>query len=61
MDRLIDICEAANLLGVSKETLRNWDRTGSLKALRTKGSHRRYRLSDIEKVQKDEDGKNLGG
>ena len=59
MDKLIDICEAAELLGVSKETLRNWDRNGSLKALRTKGHHRRYRLSDIEKMQKEEDDKEV--
>lgn len=54
MDKLIRLNEAAELLGVCKQTLRLWDRSGQLKALRTKGGHRRYRMSDLEDVQKGE-------
>lgn len=50
-DRLIGLTEAAELLGVGISTLRSWDCTGKYPALRTAGGHRRYRLSDIEKMQ----------
>ena len=50
-DRLIGLTEAAELLGVGTSTLRSWDNNGKLEALRTAGGHRRYRLSDIEKLQ----------
>ena len=46
-DRLIPLKKAAALLGVHPNTLRNWDDTGQLKAVRTHGGHRRFRESDI--------------
>ncbi len=47
-DRLIPIGEAARLLGVSVPTLRVWDRSGRLRALRLPGSERRaYREGDL--------------
>lgn len=47
-DRLIQIGEAARLLGVSVPTLRAWDRSGRLRALRLPGSDRRvYRESEL--------------
>ena len=49
MEQLINIKQAAQMLGVHKQTLREWDRSGKLRAVRTKGGHRRYRLSDIQK------------
>ncbi len=36
------ISETAKLLGVSAPTLRRWEKTGKLPALRTLGGHRRY-------------------
>ena len=50
MDTLISITKAAKILGVCAETLRVWDNENKLKAVRTKGGHRRYRLSDIKKM-----------
>ena len=50
-DRLLTISETAELLGVGVSTLRHWDETEQLIAVRTPGGHRRYRLSDIEKFQ----------
>ena len=50
-DRLIGLSEAAELLGAGASTLRLWDASGKLPALRTVGGHRRYRLSDIERHQ----------
>ena len=50
-DNLIDISEAAQLLGVDNSTLRYWDKSDKLKPQRTAGGHRRYLLSDIKKLQ----------
>jgi len=51
MEKLITVSDAAAQLGVTKKTLQVWDREGKLTALRTAGGHRRYRQSDIEKLQ----------
>jgi putative resolvase len=37
-----NIREFANLLGITPETLRVWEREGKIKPFRTKGGHRRY-------------------
>lgn len=49
-ERLLKIHEAMDYLKVSKATLHRWDKTGKLKAVRTAGGHRRYRLSDVENM-----------
>lgn len=51
MEKLITVTKAAVQLGVTKRTLQDWDRSGKLSALRTAGGHRRYRQSDVEKLQ----------
>ncbi|MUG91919.1 MerR family DNA-binding transcriptional regulator [Scytonema sp. UIC 10036] len=32
------------------ETLRCWEKTGKIQAVRTEGGHRRYRVADLLKV-----------
>lgn len=49
-DKLLSIREAAELLGISEWTLRRYD-DSYLQAMTTKGGHRRYRESDILKLQ----------
>jgi len=50
-DKLISIKKASELLGVTKLTLRNWDRDGKLGALRHPiNNYRVYKLEDIEKI-----------
>jgi putative resolvase len=49
MDKLLTIGQVSEILGVSDETLRNWDRDGSLPSVKTKGGHRRWRKSDVDK------------
>lgn len=44
----LSISDAARILHVSLDTLRNWDASGKLKAYRTLGSQRRYKLSDVQ-------------
>lgn len=46
-DRLIPLKKAAAMLGVHPNTPRNWDDTGQLEAVRTRGNHRRFRESDL--------------
>jgi excisionase family DNA binding protein len=51
MDKyILNISEAAEVLGVSDETLRNWERDGKLNPSYTEGGHRRYKRIDIEKL-----------
>lgn len=53
-DRLLKIDEAAALLGVTSQTLRNWDKSGKLKPARTDGGHRRYKEADINAIRKEQ-------
>jgi excisionase family DNA binding protein len=51
MNKYITIKDASNILGVSKITLRNWDKSGKLKAHRHPfNNYRVYKLEDIDKV-----------
>jgi excisionase family DNA binding protein len=47
MSNLVSISKAAKILGVSEITLRRWDETGRLVAIKTEGGHRRYDMSKI--------------
>ena len=49
--QLISIKSAAQMLGVTPLTLRNWDKNGKLKALRhPMNNYRVYRREDIERL-----------
>ncbi len=51
MNKYITIKDASHILGVSKITLRNWDKSGKLKAHRHPfNNYRVYKLEDIDKV-----------
>lgn len=43
--------QACEMLGVTDVTIRTWDKQGKLKAVKTPGGHRRWRLSDIKAFQ----------
>ena len=47
VDIMLRISEAASFLGVSKGTLRRWDRSDILIPVRTPGKHRRYSLHQL--------------
>lgn len=48
-EKLLTIAEAAKILGVSLDTLRRWDKSGKLVAIRKDGgTHRYYREKDLE-------------
>lgn len=53
-ERLLKIREAAEILGVSPDTLRRWDESGKLVAIRKEyGTHRYYREKDLEIFSSD--------
>lgn len=46
----VSIAEAAHYLGVSQDTLRRWEKKGTLIPRRTVGGHRRYSRKQLERV-----------
>lgn len=54
MKKLLSIGEAARALGVSIQTLRNWDKKGLLKPDEwTRGGERRYKLETLKQINKN--------
>lgn len=54
MNKLIAIGQASKLLGVSIQTLRNWDKQGLLRPDEiTKGGSRRYKLESLKNINKN--------
>ncbi|EHM1374012.1 IS607 family transposase [Campylobacter jejuni] len=54
MDKLVSIGHAANLLGVTIQTIRNWDKQGLLKPDDiTQGGQRRYKLQTLKNINKN--------
>lgn len=51
---LVTVTEAAEILGVSPSTLRNWDRAGKLKAKRHPfNGYRLYERRQLERILKE--------
>lgn len=44
------IGEVAAILGVTAATVRNWDRAGKLRSVRTPGNQRRFKSADIDAI-----------
>ena len=54
MSELLSIGQAARVLGVTIQTLRNWDRNGLLHPdERTKGGDRRYKLETLRRINRN--------
>lgn len=52
MSKYATLAEAASYLGVSKATLRNWDRAGKLRAVRDPmNQYRVYAIADLRQIQ----------
>ena len=47
---IIAIGRASQILGVSPSTLRNWDKQGLLKPIKSVCKHRRYLMSDVKNI-----------
>jgi len=50
---LISISKASKALGISPDTLRNWEQKGIIRPQRTEGGARRYTRSQISSLKKD--------
>lgn len=50
---MLNLAEMSLHLGVSKDTLRRWEREGKITSLRTPGGHRRYEILDINKNKEE--------
>lgn len=49
----VTIGTAARELGVTVQTVRDWDRQGKIQSVRTMGGHRRYDLDELKKLRAD--------
>jgi excisionase family DNA binding protein len=47
MDKLINIKKAAEILGISTTTLREWCNANKIFSIRTVGGHRRFKIDDL--------------
>ncbi len=55
LPKLLTIRQAAEVLNVHVETLRRWDKSGKLKAIRVNDrGDRRYKPDDLEQIIKTE-------
>jgi molybdopterin-binding protein len=53
MDESVRVGEAAELLGVSVDTLRRWTASGRLRVRRSEGGQRLVALADLRRLQED--------
>ncbi len=50
---MLRVSEAAKILGISPQTLRNWEKSGRITAQRSPGGQRYYRLSEVRRLAVD--------
>jgi putative resolvase len=50
VEKLLRMKEAATLLGVTPQTLRNWSNGGYVEAIVGKGGHRRFKWSEVKRL-----------
>jgi hypothetical protein len=50
---ILRVSEAAKILGISPQTLRNWEKLGRITAQRSPGGQRYYRLSEVQRLAVD--------
>lgn len=51
---MVSIGVAAKMLGVTVETIRQWERDGKIAATRTPGGQRRFASAEVERVLRAE-------
>src|SRR5258708_7099003 len=50
-DHLLSIGQASDMLGVSIDTLRRWEKAGKIRSVRPDGKNRFFSILDLEKFQ----------
>jgi len=53
IDDLLSVGDAARLLGVSKSTVRRWEKLKKIRSVRTPGGHRRFSTSELKSFYED--------
>lgn len=53
-DKLLNPGEVAKIFGVDPKTVTRWAAAGLIRSIRTPGGHRRFRMSDVQKILDDE-------
>ena len=51
MSKYLTLSEVADILSVSKETLRRWDKNGKLKSVRLPNKYRRYTMESLKQFE----------
>lgn len=60
MEKHYTLSKAAEILGVTTQTLRNWDNAGKIRTIRTPGNQRRIPESEISRLSNPDYGKKRG-
>jgi len=61
INEYLTIKQAADLLGVTMNTLRNWEEAGKIKCVRNPmNRYRLYKKKDLEELLKDVEGEPIG-
>ncbi|MBG9299427.1 DNA (cytosine-5-)-methyltransferase [Corynebacterium belfantii] len=58
MAELVSVSEAANLLNVSVDSIRRWEKKGLIKGGRDKNNNRQFNLKEIQRLQRKLSGEN---
>jgi len=53
IDKKVRVSEAAKILGITPQTLRNWEKSGKLLSERSAGKQRYYHLADLKRFALD--------
>lgn len=53
-ERTVRTAEAAGILGIHPQTLRDWERKGLIKSKRPEGTYRRWSVSELLKLKAEE-------
>lgn len=60
MKNLVQIKEAADIVGVSTDTIRRWDKKGLIRTVRSQNNYRLFNIEELERIKNKRDGKIKG-
>jgi len=50
MNKLVTLQKACEILGISSQTIRRWEREGKISCVRTQGNQRRVPMDEIHRI-----------
>jgi len=60
MNKLLTVFEASQILGVSPDTIRRWDKKGLIKAQRSNLNHRLFNIDELKRIHSKVSGEHKG-